>query len=338
MPAGQAKKKVTVPASQKSASPALTVADEIYRPLMFTMHQPLTARACTLYSGPDTASAPVTGLPVLAPLVCYGTRQVEKHDTLRLPGRANSVRWSLRQYFYVKQGSRKGFLRYEDVLPITLSDTVRNVRYAIGHRLKPDHNSYQMQLIKTDMAGKRLLATANVDEQLDVNFAMRLLTLPRLSGVPLIVKIINTDNYDGGSDRALLYADAGTHFTMLPRDVTVFDDGGGVDASQLFIPMMAADNTYLLQHDTVGQKDSHADTLTIPAVLPYAPNQIIALQNTVGEYALNNKGDYIKTQDGYFKMRSPIITTTRFYHWDGRRISLLPYKRVVKAKPERWKE
>jgi hypothetical protein len=203
--------------------------------------------------------------------------------------------------------------------------------YLFASNYRQKNASKQFLIKKVSWPGKKLMASIETEDLPATGMEVYLTGGGALSNVTRLVKVIANADYCGGYQTGVCFADLGDRFIKMPQNNSLYDDGGGVDNTEVFFPQQDADGQWALKLDTLGQHFDTLRTLSVPR-LDFPPNELIGETHLEGAYAMDKDNEMIPLKSGGYKMETPLTLTTRFYHWDGKTLTKLPWKSKVGVK------
>lgn len=328
------KKNVPIkPANSKNYQQASidTVIKITDKPQGDNLHDPCAFDDIKVYAKQDTNSEVIATIPALTSLNILSSQEFSGADTISNGvGKEPALRMWLMCFYKIKLPAGKtGYILPDHMAKYVYTDSTNNARYLMG-----DYYSKEKDWIFR--VGKfELGSNKRLDYFEHKNFSEAMLEIFVIKTTPLknisrIIKINAHADYCGGSESALMIADANGHLIALPEDYASLDDGGGVYTVNVYMPHKNKDGKVVLSIDTTGYQHNDETLTAYPAHLHIPINELLVQSTTKGQYFMDSDNNEVKLKNGKYKMETPLTTTTYYYHWDGKAINKLPGRQVVK--------
>jgi hypothetical protein len=295
---------------------------------VYPFARPATFVSTTLYANADTLSAVKTVIPPFTHFKILSSQEITREDTLNdIPNNGPYIRSSLIVYHNVKlTDGTEGFIVNDNIANFTFKDTQGRYLYMVGAYTTKDKDFNDfVRFVKYDINAKKVIETLThrgfPGAIMEVN---EVKNLP-LKNIDFCLHVNGHGDYCGGVQSALILVDTPNGMAFLPQSDVFLDDGGGIDATTVYIPAVNGKGKTLLY----GNADTRGiDTIAYPKNIKYPLSETMIMETEDGQEYRDDNNDPILLKNGNVKMHHHSKTTT-YYHWDGKAAKQFFKKKVA---------
>ncbi|MES2809250.1 MAG: hypothetical protein V4619_11520 [Bacteroidota bacterium] len=307
----------------KSESKIFNPADSTYvvpeqqdNNVMYPTARPATFANTRVYTLADTLSEVKTIIPPFTFFKVLSSEWITHEDTLNNAGNGPYTQSSMLGFLKVKlDNGTEGYIVDDNIAFFTFTDDAGIYLYLAGTYIqKGETNKPFIKVVKYDIKAKKIIRSVTHNGYSETIFEVnRIKNLP-LKNVEFCLRVNAHGDFCGGTQTMLFMVDKPTGMSFLPESVTFLADGGGLDATIIYIPAINGKGKICLYPDAdTGTKD----TLAYPSNLKYPLNETIIMINNEGQQFVND--DYLPILSKNGEVRWEYLKQTiNYYHWDGK--------------------